>query len=90
MLTDAIKQHVLDHRIYHPEPSRGSRQPPANNQNIVNQQINNIHCVQNFVSGMSPLDKIKAFCDYKDLESVNFEDALGDRYKKVVERFGQE
>lgn len=81
-LSDEIKQFVLDHRIYHPpKVSKKSPQQPT-----INQQINNIQYVQNFISSLDPLEKLKTYCEYKDIKPINFEDALNDRYSRVVER----
>lgn len=81
VLSEEVIAIVLKDRIYHPP------KPPNN---VINQQINNIQCIQNFVSGLSPLDKIKAYCEYKDIETTNFEESLENKYGKIVQRLGND
>lgn len=79
-LTDDIKQHILDNRVYHlPEP------PVNPNINIVN-NINTNNTIANFVNKLEIKDKLGKYLDFKQLELQDFGTSLEEKYSSKVRR----
>lgn len=68
-LTDEIKSHVLNFKVYH-VPKSTSNQQTINNYNIMN----------NILSKMDVVDKINKYIEYKNIDLVDFEDKIEDKY----------
>ena len=79
-LTDDIKQHILDNRVYHlPEP------PSNPNINIIN-NINTNNTIANFVNKLEIKDKLGKYLDFKQLELQDFGTSLEEKYGSKVRR----
>lgn len=74
-LTDDIKKHVLENRVYVVEE-------PVKQNTI----INNYHNVNNFIAGIDVLDKLAKYIKHKNIDIMGFEQAIEHRYSKTVER----
>ena len=75
-LTDDIKHHILDNRIYR-------IQDPVK---ITTQTLNNINMMNNFVANMDPLEKIKKITEYCQVEITDFEEKIESFYAKDIKR----
>ena len=72
-LTDEIKQHILDNRIYIiPKVVKPTK--ASNNINITNNTMNN------FIGNMDPVEKITKYTDYKGVEIVDFDDSVDEKF----------
>lgn len=70
-LTEDIKNHVLSFRVYHvPKQSVTTHQ----------QTINNYNIMQNVLSRMDVVDKINKYIQYKNIDMIDFEDKIEDKY----------
>lgn len=78
-LTNEIKEYVLENRHY-PIPIKPA--PPTITQNI---QQNNI--INNFISNMDSVSKIKHFIEHRNIETVDFETTVENHYKRDVKKF---
>lgn len=79
-LTDDIKQHILDNRVYHlPEP------PTNPNINIIN-NINTNNTIANFVNKLEIKDKLGKYLDFKQLELQDLGTTLEEKYGSKVRR----
>jgi hypothetical protein len=75
-LTDEIKQHILDNRVYIiPNPSA-----PDNSSKLINTTINNYNLMQNFMTNINPIDILTKFNNYKNIDLVDIDDSLEDAY----------
>lgn len=77
-LTDEIKQHILDNRIYI-LPT-----PPTN---VINNITNNNNTMNNYIIKMDALDKLKKFTSYKDIELIDFKDNVEQTFLKRANKF---
>ena len=75
ILTDEIKQLILDNRVYH---------PPNKTTNIINNQINNYNQINNFVSKMDPLEKITKYIEYNNIRLINIDDLIEQTFESNV------
>lgn len=73
-LTEDIKQFVLANRIYH---------HPKNETPSLTQTININNTVVNYIANMDVLGKLQKYVDYKNLELVDFEKYVEQRYAKI-------
>lgn len=76
-LTDEIKQHILDNRVYKiPKPAKTT---------IIN-NIQNFNTMNNFITNMDVLEKVQHLTSHRNLELINFEDHVRETlYDKVEE-----
>jgi len=78
-LTAEIKENILKNRVYHPP----SVVPPP----TITQTINNIHTMNNFVASLDPFVKIRHVTEHENVELVDFETSVENRYKRDVRKF---
>lgn len=76
-LTDEIKQFILANRRYH---------IPKDPNQVVNKIINNYNQINTFISNMDVLEKIKRYAEYKQIEIMDFEDMVDEKYQGRVQR----
>ncbi len=82
-LDDNIKEYIIDNRIYHvPKP----QQTPTTINNNINQVINNINTLNNFIGKIDPIEKLTQYTNYKQIEVHGIEDSMEDRYSSKVRR----
>jgi hypothetical protein len=74
-LTDAIKQHVLDNRIYF---------LPQAPQTIIN-NINYNNTINNYISNMDFMDKFTKYITYKNINIIDFNDNVLNRFGSTME-----
>jgi len=79
-LTDEVKEYVLNNRLYTPQVVT----PPA--PVTINQTINNIQTMNNFIAGLDPLTKIKHLTEHRDIEVLDFESKVENQYKRDVKK----
>lgn len=72
-LTDEIKEHVLTNRVYKVVTKTITNTTITNN-------INNFHVINSLISNMDPLEKLQRYVDYKNLEIIDIEDDLEERF----------
>lgn len=78
-LTEDIKECILLNRVYHVKT--------VVHENIIQQQtINNYHHINNVVAGMDVLEKLMKYMSYKKVETLDFEQAIEDKYIGKVKR----
>lgn len=76
VLTDEIKQIVLNNRVYHI--------PKVDHLPTINQTINNYQQINNLIANMDTIEKITKYVDYKNLDLVDFEDKVDERYHRHI------
>jgi len=76
VLTDDIKEHILTNRIY----------KVKDEVKIMNQTINNIQMINNFVANMDVVEKLNRVTDYCQVEITDFEDRVESCYARDVKR----
>lgn len=81
VLTDEIKNHVLENRVYNVDVQN---KPPANI--TFNQTINNYNQILNYVNKMDVVDKITKYTVYKQTPLIEFEDQIQEQYKHYIEK----
>lgn len=79
-LTDDIKNHVLENRVY--KVTQKDTQPTM----TINQTINNYNQILNYVNKMDVVDKITKFTEYKQTPLVEFEDHIQQCYMHHIEK----
>jgi hypothetical protein len=82
ILTDEIKQYILENRIYHPpKPSTPEpQQQVTNNHQTINQIINNFNTMNNFVSQLDPIDKLTKLIKHNNSELVTLDFNIQEKY----------
>jgi hypothetical protein len=83
-LTDEIKQHILHNYIY--ILPINETLTPDNGTKYINTTINNYNTVNNFITNMDVLDKMKKYLDHKQIELLNFQDKVESKYISKVKR----
>lgn len=81
-LTEAIKEHILQNRIYKvPKPEK----PPTTvqNNNTVNQIINNYNTVNNFVANMDFMDKLTKYLSYNNIELIDYGEQVEQQFERT-------
>lgn len=73
-LTDEIKDKIMKNRIY---------KIPKDPQRIVNQTINNINMMNNFISSMDPVSKITKLVNYNNATVVPFEKVIENTFDEI-------
>jgi hypothetical protein len=84
VLTDEIKQYVLDNRVYRIPPA--PTPPPAP---TYNQIINNNNMINNFLSGIDPIKKINEYVAWKGINMQNFDTKVEFLYEDKRNRLEQ-
>jgi hypothetical protein len=77
VLADEIKEYILENRVYH---IKKQYQP----QKVVNQTINNIHTVNNFVAGLDTLDKLCNYTRYLNTPIMNMPLTIKDKLHESI------
>jgi hypothetical protein len=75
-LTEEIKQHVLQHRLY-VVPVAELHKP------TINQTINNYYQLNKIVKGMDTIDKINMINTYNNDELLDFEEGIENRFLNI-------
>lgn len=66
-LTDEIKQHILDNRIY---------KIPEEPKNQIINNIQNNNTINNFIASMDPIEKINKYITFKDVELCDYSETI--------------
>jgi hypothetical protein len=82
ILTDDIKQHVLDNLVY-----REIKQ--QNPQTVINQQINMFNHMQNVISQIDPLEKLNKVVRHYNTELVDFDQHVLNTFSDDIEALDQ-
>lgn len=81
-LTDEIKQHILDNRVYHiPKP--------ASTAQTINNYINNYNTVNNFIANLDFMDKLTNYMSYNNFELIDYGDKIKEQYSRTIQRLEQ-
>jgi hypothetical protein len=81
VLTDEIKAHILENRVYRP-PVTAAQPPVVNNiQNIVGQY----NVVNNFLSNLDTVDKVNMYMQHTHGRIAPFDAFVGRKYARKVE-----
>lgn len=75
-ITDTIKEHILNNRIY-----KVVRLAPQAPQQIINQQINHYHQVNALICNMDMYEKLQHYLEYRQKELMNFGDMIEGDFK---------
>jgi hypothetical protein len=75
ILTDEIKEYILQNRVYH--LSKNDQKTP---QQIINQTINNYNQINNIVINMEFHDKLEKYMTHTKRETLCFEEDIEDRF----------
>ena len=86
-LTDEIKEHILQNRIYIIQKTTEKVQDP---QKTINQTINNYNCMQNFIANMDVLEKLTKYTEHNKIEIVDFEDKIGETYMLTSKKLDED
>ena len=76
-LTDEIKQHIMDHRIY-------KIIKPTKDPTII-QNIQNNNTINNYINKMNTFDKLEKFMNYKQLETVSLEEDIENKFARRID-----
>lgn len=76
-LTDVIKQHVLDNKVY--------KVPKQSQQQIIINQINNNQQIINYIAKIDPIQKLQAYTEYTDIALMPFEYKVKEYYQDKIE-----
>jgi hypothetical protein len=80
-LTEAIKQHILQNRIYKvPQPTN------IQNNNTVNNIINQYNTVNNFVANMDFMDKLTKYITYNNIDLIDYSEQVEQKYERTRKR----
>lgn len=82
-LTDEIKEHIINYRIYKPEKEVNAT--TTNNGTIAN-TINNYNVINNFISQLDPVDKLTKFMEYNKTSLIGFEQNIEDKYEEKANK----
>lgn len=74
-ITDAIKEHILQNRVY---------QVPKPTTTPTYLQINN------FIANMNPYEKINKYLEHKGLDLVDFDQSIEDKFRKNTKRLDRD
>lgn len=73
-LSDEIKRHILENRIYHI--------PKVPEHKIINQTINNYNTMNNFLNGIEPMTRLNEYLKYTNTNLIPFERTIELKYEK--------
>lgn len=68
-MTDDIKQHVLDNRVYIIKEDKS--------ENVI---INNYHVMNALIANMDPIDKITKYINYKNIDITDVDDHIEEKF----------
>lgn len=77
-LTDAIKQHILDNKVYKP--------PKHTPQQVIINQINNTQQIINCIAKIDPMHKLETYIEHTNIELLPFEDRIKEQYQNDMEK----
>ena len=78
-LTDEIKQHIMDNRIYIiPKVEKPTK--------IINNITNNNKMI-NYIINMDTIEKLEKYTNYNQLEILDFDDTLNKKFNKRADKF---
>lgn len=83
-LTEDIKNHILQNFIY--IIPKSTRQSKTKQTNQINTTINNYNTINNYISNMGLVEKMKKYMEYKQLELIDFEDKIETKYTFKAKR----
>lgn len=75
-LTEDVKQHILNFRIYHI--------PKVTKQKIINKTINNYNTMNNFINNMDVIEKLNRYMEHTQQELISFDDSVDDKLIRKV------
>ena len=78
-MTDAIKECILDNKVYIIEKKPNPAQ-------VINQTINNYQQINNIVNNMDSVEKINKITEYKNIELLDFEDNVEHKYRNLIKK----
>lgn len=84
-LTNEIKEHIVNNKVYHIEPSYSKVTCKTINQTF-NQQINHYHQISNYVTSLSVEEKLSKYLHHKQQEITDFEDEVEEKYLSHVNK----
>ena len=76
-LTNEIKEHVMNYRVYHP----AAHNKQSDTAKTVNNFINNYNTVNNFIANMDTFDKLEKLTGYIQTPLISFDDAVDGKYQ---------
>lgn len=76
-LTDEIKEHILENRIY--------KIVKETNNTVININ-NNYQQINNIISNMNQLDKLNKYMQYKNIELVDIDETISDSFSTQVKK----
>jgi len=76
-MTDEIREYILENRVYHIPKLQDQHK-------TINQTINNIHTVNNFVQSLDVLEKLASYTKYKSLPVINAPDSIRDKLQHSI------
>lgn len=79
-LTDDIKSHIMSYRKYIFEEQQDTTR------HTVNQTIHNYNTVYNYIAGMDVIEKLTKFLDYKQINLLDFEESIEERFSAKARR----
>jgi hypothetical protein len=77
-LTEEIKQHILNYRVY---------KPPVNKPNT---QITNYNLICNFVGKMTNTEKLEHLLNHTQQKLIDFEDGLESKFESKIDRLAND
>lgn len=81
-LTDAIKEHILNNRIYRiPVPAK-----VENPQQQITNNINYNNTMNNYISGLDPFTKLNEYHKYKNVDLIPFDRSVELMYEKTRDK----
>lgn len=78
-LTEEVKAEVMTNMVYHPPRDAAPQQ-------IINNTINNYQQINNLISAMDPIQKIMAYNGRLNVDLLEFEDHLEERFLATARR----
>lgn len=91
VLTESIKNEVLEnHNYVEPKPIESTVPSNNNLSQTIHKTINNFNTINNIVSNMESIEKIKMITDYQGLRQIDFEDRLESDFQYQLERLDQD
>ena len=78
-LTDEIKEHVLNNRVYRP-------QTPVQHEPSTSTIIHQYNTINNFIAGMDAVEKLTKYMQYSQKTLIGFEQSIDDQFSRKVKR----
>jgi hypothetical protein len=82
VLTDEIKQYILDNRVYRP--------PKQTEHQVINQQINNYQLVVNYINKKDFQDKITQYLEYTKENLQDYTNTVEQHYQNKLDKLESE